>query len=958
MPAPTPEPPSGAHDFIQVADADAADERELSRFLGELKPSSPGHGDDDGDTQPSGSVRDAMLTELDDDIDEFMAELQADPTKLSHADGEALWVGFDAEWVYDEARHQNRILSIQVYVPPQPALSTDPDKADQIGRLSRVILARGPERADRPSLQAALRQLIDTALDEHLIAAPPRLIYVVGFALRFDLGALSDFGELKRQIDSVSGKVATVKTQAEMSYARSLVTGDGFQSTLIGLHFIDAAAHAPVGTSLRAVGQLIDVPKLEIPKPFSIERMDEYLRDCREGFNAYALRDAEIAVKYAMQLAEFAKTELGIKTLPATASGLALRWYLSTLKDAGIDRLAAFGLQRAVREAYHAPTQRRRTYKDEEPTPMRRIQDALTTECYAGGRNECYWTGPTPRGHWTDFDLVGAYSTGLLDLPFIDFDKPRATTQIDDYLGHVAGYAYIDFEHLPETRYPVFAVSRGGRGLVFPSKGRTYATAPEIRAAHDLGCRITIHWGIVYPWCKPSKATRATDADDAAPDDVISQRLFGDFIRKGRQLRARLKAELKATNEARRAEGKGDIESLKEQAAKLYLNSVYGKVCQALRPKTVFDTRKVSSTRLKPSPITNPAVGSHVTGFIRAILAEILNRLPQHRIVASCTTDGFLTDASEAEVMACLDGPLCQRFQALCTALDPTSRMLEVKHEAAQIICMKTRGQLTAEPLPGRKIVLAKAGVQPVVEGGANLLPEDYKRLQNSWMLDLFMNRRPGQKIASGSFPSIRDQWENGVDLHKYEKRVALSLEPDFKREPIDPQMIEVHGRGQAHLALHSHPWRTAEDFDVARAKLDDWRYHRCLKNLEHWDSLQQALQVSANRRAQRAQGATTMNLRAGKDESDLLRRAFLRAYTQDALGLQRTMTYKELASWLTDIGQPTTAREVMSAKGQPLALRVTPPTEAVMRLWHALKDKFPDADLDQLLGMGSNPAS
>lgn len=950
MPPHAPENPSHSDDFIQQAGAD--DELELSRFLGQRQ--ATGHGDDNADIPLSGADASPFFAELDDDIAEFLAELQADPTKLRRADGEALWVGFDAEWVYDEARQQNRILSIQVFVPAQPALSTDPAKASQIQRLSRVVLARGPNREDRPNLQAALRQLIDTALDEHLIAEAPRLIYVVGFALRFDLGALSDFGELKRQIDSVSGKVATVKTQAQMTYSRALVTGDGLQPTLIGLHFIDAAAHVPVGKSLRDVGQLIDLPKLEIPKPFSIEQMDEYLRDCPDGFNAYALRDAEVAVKYAMRLADFAERTLRIKTLPATASGLALRWYLSTLQDAGIDRLAAFGLQRTVREAFHGPTKRRRTYKDEEPTPMRRIQDALTTECYAGGRNECFWTGPTPRGHWTDFDLAGAYSTGLLDLPFIDFDKPRATTDISDYLGHVAGYAYIDFEHTPETRYPVFAISRGGKGLVFPLKGRTYATAPEIRAAHDLGCSITIRWGIVYPWCRPPKTA---SAGAAATDDVMTTRLFGDFIKQGRQLRARLKAELKATNEARRAAGQGDIESLEEQAAKLFLNSVYGKVCQALRPKTVFDTRQVSSMRLKPSPITNPAVGAHVTGFIRAILAELLNRLPRDRIVASCTTDGFLTNATEAEVMACLDGPLCQRFQALCTELDPTSRMLEVKHEAAQIICMKTRGQLTAEALPGKKIVLAKAGVQPVVDASPGLSPEDYKRLQNAWMLDLYLDRRAGQKIVSTQFPSIRDQWETGVDLHKYAKRVALSLESDLKREPIEPQMIEVHGRDQAHLALDSRPWRTVEDFDAARAKMDEWRRHRCLRNLEHWDSLQQALQVNANRRAQRARGATTMNLRAGKDESDLLRRAFLRAYAQDALGLRRPMTYRELAQWLTDIGHATTPREVTSARSQPLALRVTPPTEAVMRLWHALDDKFPGADLGALLGMGSDPA-
>lgn len=59
------------------------------------------------------------------------------------------------------SRYQNRIWFMQLCVPPQAAMSTDPDKAAQIHRLGRVILARCPEHADRPSLQAARRQLID-----------------------------------------------------------------------------------------------------------------------------------------------------------------------------------------------------------------------------------------------------------------------------------------------------------------------------------------------------------------------------------------------------------------------------------------------------------------------------------------------------------------------------------------------------------------------------------------------------------------------------------------------------------------------------------------------------------------------------------------------------------------------------------------------------------------------------
>lgn len=917
----------------------------MARFLNQQE-------DDDTDGD------DGLWSDLDDEIEDFLADADKDPSQLRRAEGENLWVGFDAEWVYDPERDQNRILSIQLYVPPQVGLSLDKDKERQIAALSRVIFASSPNRDGRPKLLTALRQLLDTALEQRLIEQEPKKIYVVGFALRFDLGALGDFAELKRQVDSVAGKVATVKSQAVLEYPKAMITGDGMEPIMIGLHFIDAAAHVPPGKALRDVGLLLDLPKLEIPEPYSIERMDEYLRMDPVGYRAYAMRDAEIAVMYALRVSAFAKDTLKVQSLPATASGLALRWYLNTLKEVGIDRLQAFGLQATTKEAFHKPTRRRRTYKEEEPTPMRRIQEAFLTDCYAGGRNEAMWIGPTPVGQWTDYDLSGAYSTGLLDLPPIDFDNPMATLKLEDFLGHVAGYALIDFEHRADTRFPVFAISRGGKGLIFPIKGRCYATAPELRAAYDLGCHITIRWGIVYPWLNLDGLVDG--------QGVPRTRLFGAFIMAGRTLRGSLKKQLEITNVARRAAGLPEMESLEEQAAKLYLNGLYGKVCQALRPKTVFDTRKVSSTQLKPSPITNPGIGAHVTGFIRAILAEVLNKIPRNRTVLSCTTDGFLSDATDAEIAQCLDGPLCQRFQQLCFDIDPKQKMLEVKHRVAQVVVIKTRGQLTGKLLSEkdvakendgkhRKIVLAKAGVQPIVKAAPSLDAESYKRLQNEKMLNLFLDRRPGKKILMSQFPSIRDQWENGVDLHRYSRRITLSMEPDLKRKLVDPRMVTVDSRQRSHLAMNSEPWRTVDEFDAARAKMDQWRRDRCLKTLEDWADLEKALLVHANRAKQRAKGATTMNLRAGKDECDLLRRAFLRAYAQEALTLTRTMTYDELAGWLTLLGYPTTEKEVTSARSQKLVMHVVPATDAVMLMWLQLQCQFPDADLTSLLAEGDD---
>lgn len=74
------------------------------------------------------------------------------------------------------------------------------------------------------------------------------------------------------------------------------------------------------GSSLAQLGQSMGFNKLEIPEPYHISRMKEYLENCKEGFEAYALRDAEIALLYGLKFKIFCENELGIKgKLPEAA---------------------------------------------------------------------------------------------------------------------------------------------------------------------------------------------------------------------------------------------------------------------------------------------------------------------------------------------------------------------------------------------------------------------------------------------------------------------------------------------------------------------------------------------------------------------------------------------------------------------------------------------------------------
>ncbi|WP_429054085.1 hypothetical protein [Aeromonas rivipollensis] len=351
------------------------------------------------------------------------------------------------------------------------------------------------------------------------------------------------------------------------------------------------------------------------------------------------------------------------------------------------------------------------------------------------------------------------------------------------------------------------------------------------------------------------------------------------------------------------------------------------------------------SKKIDRSAITNAYFAAHTTGIVRAVLSEILAAIPANKTVISATTDGLLTDATYEELD--LSGPLCRRFQALGERLDGDSfRMLELKHGANQLIAMKTRGQLTAIPMEGQPDILAKAGVKPPCS----------KDQHQNYMLDLYLNRTPGQKVDSEQLVSISEMWINECDLVSMTKTKTLNLEFDFKRKPMQPSMQSV--LGIEHICFETQPWPTAQAAIEERIIFDSWRKNHCLKTLEDWENWEDYLTCK---------GSMKSNVMRMTDEGSLgiLKRVFLRAYTQSAFGMTKTMGYSELAEWLTINGCPTSVDDCKSAKRAKLVGQCVPVTTRTVRLVRVILQECPGLelgalfkpeDMPQLQGRLNNP--
>ncbi|MBN8517779.1 MAG: hypothetical protein J5X22_11150 [Candidatus Accumulibacter sp.] len=829
------------------------------------------------------------------------ADITTDPGKPRKGQGPTVYIGFDSEFVPGDEEHDNVILSLQFYL------------VGECGVMERVAYPRGPEKDQRPHFREIVFELIHEAMDRGVILEWPNHVVLVGFFLRIDLQAFGDLVSFKQALENVGGRVASVKTSLLLEPDADDLDGllnnqtylamdrDGVFRTL-KVRFVDAGGHVAMGTSLAQIGDLLGLPKLELPEGYLKERMDLLLQGDKQAFERYGLRDSEIAVRFYLRLLDFAEKHTGRRSLPATASSLAVRIFTSKLEESHVDFNTAFGVTEGSSTYWNSTREKAVTKTEKSPSPMRMANEPFVADCYSGGRNECYAFGPTTIGIYNDFDLAGAYTTGMVDLRHIDYDNFWYSKDIADFVGHVLGFAYVRFAFPEGTRFPSMPVRNSHGGLVYPLTGFSYCTAPEIEVALNLGCQIDILHGVIFPWCEGDS------------------RLFEPFVMHIRSLR--------------KSFDKGTIFEL---YAKLLGNSLYGKTAQGLKAKTVFDSQGMKSVELPHSILTNAAIAAHTTGFVRAVLSEQIAGIPPHRNVISATTDGFITDADESELV--LDGPMAKRFQALCERVAPGSKMLERKHRVRQLIAMKTRGQLTAIPFESEPFILAKAGVSPQIESA----------LHNDYMLKLFMDRYPTDKTVTRPFTPFRDQWVKDADVVRLTRKSKLNLEFDFKRRLVEPQEIAV-ANGD-HLSMASLPWRDLAECERARAIFDGWREKHCLKTLRDFHDWEDHYQFALIRdRLSKGNGRSFGIRSTSGDITDVFRRLFLRAYTQGLCGLTKTMTYPELAVWLTERGYPTKVNDVKNAVRAEFIEHAVPLTPRTEELKSVLVEGFPSIEIEKFI--------
>jgi hypothetical protein len=788
-------------------------------------------------------------------------------------------IGFDVEWCTDpEDPARNIILSYQYAVRAGGAewsgiIYTRPAVKFMRPDTSEPDLLAAPERA---SLGGVMAQAIARGIKAGHLRKWPEKVIAAAHWTRADLSAMTDFNSFKRIFSGVHKTYVSLNGQAY-----SAVCKDNKRRREFKIILVDTMLLSPGNErSLKALAPLYGEEKLDpgvAPDGARyIEHMDRLLVDNPELFKAYAIKDAEICAKHVEAMLEFVTEDLGLelKTPPVTIGSIGVHYAMKLWDESGISLDEMNGVVSRVKGGkYNVNAKRYITKEIVTHHTKYTLNEELVKSCYLGGRNECFAYGPTanmqdPRGAvytpiddipvtFREFDLKAAYATAMASLQIPDYEAARLTTDPADFKPDEMGFACLRFQFPPTTRFPCLpVVSTNEHGLIYPLSGEAYVTAPEIALARHMGAEITILQGVIVPWV----------VNSLRPYEMVIK----EFARR----------------RAEHADG-----TVQNALYKLLGNSLYGKIGQGLKDKTVFDTTEEHLKLIPPSKVTNPFLVAHVTGLVRALVSEFIASIPDRWTVLYLATDGFITNCPLGEIST--TGPIAQHLSCVRERIDGPA-LLEQKAEVDQVIVWRTRGVATLEGKGKPK--LAKGGMR-APEGVTDW---------NAWFAETMLIREHGQTYLSSeplSFP-VAHRTNNDFIHRPVEKR--MNFEFDFKRRPVDPTEISTHGH--RHLSFATIPWQTVDEFNTTREQFERWHQQGgCLKTMadfRRWEEFQAG--------AIAAKAGIHRRVKSGLCGQAL--RIVLHAYSTCKWGLPGGQ-YKAAAAALSKAGYPTKEQDFKNAR-------------------------------------------
>lgn len=146
---------------------------------------------------------------------------------------------------------------------------------------------------------------------------------------------------------------------------------------------------------------------------------------------------------------------------------------------------------------------------------------------YHGGRNESFIYGVV-KGVFYDYDLSGAYPTGMSLIDYADWNRQIIIPQMssDDFMSKYKDYLVQSYTsvkvklNFPDgVMYPNLPVRLDKGSIIYPLSGQSFCTGLEILLAHRLGCQFIVLGGSFIPFINtPAALTLYREQSDLTMD--------------------------------------------------------------------------------------------------------------------------------------------------------------------------------------------------------------------------------------------------------------------------------------------------------------------------------------------------------------------------------------------------------------------------------------------------------
>ena len=620
---------------------------------------------------------------------------------------------------------------------------------------------------------------------------------------------------------------------------------------------------SPEHKSLKAIGEVCGVPKIELPEDV-ISDMSDYRRSSLLDFLEYGINDAVIVSEYLAML--WGRNVVPPVTLSgggASAVKAGIMRYMGV--SLGSEFLMRFrGLVKIADPVAEDLGDQLTYYAARELRPVDGDANQAHTACksaFHGGWNSCLAVGRF-EGRTFDHDIQSAYPSAMAAISDVDYVngciesvvKDRELT-LDDFPDGFTTplVAYVSWKFPDDTQAPCIPVVSGD-SVIYPltSEGAgasqgdelssyegfegAWVYAPELLLALKLGATVTAQIGYRM------KVLRRPDGSPS------------------RALREALKGMVNDRSAAKDAFGKG---SLEEKTIKVATNSVYGKLAQDVAERNGWNSFEEQMEAIGGSSVTSPYHAGMTTSLVRALLLAVANQIE----VLSVTTDGFISRESDIESLDAFG--LADVFRESRLALVGDSTVWEVKHSQDVLFNFSTRANVGPED--GN--VLARGGLK---------FGDDIERgsvHERRYFINIAVTRVGKLANRYFTFPTTRELTRsvNRRDFLREERCPLVStIDFDLKRQPVRDSLtsstVEIEGQEYELACFSTVPWVSVREYERARAIASHMQAYRpgttgddrptgCLRSPVDWEVFFARYEAAPGRRIRSASSKTLNEL-------------------------------------------------------------------------------------------------